>query len=97
MYEFFMTTYSIVLTALCGYVVHNLKEDKKRKQAQDDALCALLRANLIELHDKVMERGSVTVRELESFKGMFRAYRTLGGNGVVEHMDKDIEKLPIEN
>lgn len=97
MYELFMTTYSIVLTALCGYVVHNLKEDKKRKQAQGDALCALLRDRLIDLHDKVMERESITVRELEAFKGMYRAYRALGGNGVVEHMDKDIEKLPIEN
>lgn len=97
MYEFFMTTYSIVLTALCGYVVYNLKEDKKRKQAQGDALCALLRTNLIDLHDRVMARGSITIRELEAFKGMYRAYRALGGNGVVEHMDKDIDALPIEN
>ena len=97
MYELFMTTYSIVLTALCGYVVYNLKEDKKRKQAQGDALCALLRTNLIELHDKAMDRESIKARELEAFVGMYKAYKELGGNGVVEHMNHDVEKLPIEN
>ena len=108
MYELFMTTYSIVLTALCGYVVHNLKENKKeiqkekeRKQAQEkvqcDALRALLRKDLVELHARAMERGSITMGELESGKGMYKAYKALGGNGVVEHMDKDIDTLPIEN
>lgn len=103
MYDFFMTTYSIVLTALCGYVVYNMKEDKKEKKrkqamekAQGDALCALLRKNLVELHTKAMDRGSITMGELESGKGMYKAYKQLGGNGVVEHMDKDIDSLPIE-
>lgn len=108
MYDLFMTTYSIVLTALCGYVVYNLKENKKelreekeRRQAQEkaqcDALRALLRKNLVELHANAMQRGSITMGELESGKGMYTAYKALGGNGVVEHMDKDIDELPIEN
>lgn len=107
MWEFFITTYSIVLTALCGYVVYELKENKKaireeneRKQAQEQAQCdalrALLRKNLVDLHAIAMDRGSISVGELESGKGMYKAYKALGGNGVVEHMDKDIDSLPIE-
>lgn len=108
MWEIFLTTYSIVLTALCGYVVHELKENRKaikeeneRKQAQEQAQCdalrALLRKNLVDLHSKAMDKGSITLGDLESGKGMYKAYKALGGNGVVEHMDKDIDSLPIEN
>ena len=63
MEQFIYSTYTIVLpiivTALMGYVVWLLKNQKKDRDANSKGTMLLLRVQLIEYHDKYMMLGDI--------------------------------------
>lgn len=63
MEQFIYSTYTIVLpiivTALMGYVVWLLKNQKKDRDANSKGTMLLLRVQLIEYHDKYMRLGDI--------------------------------------
>ena len=89
MEQFIYSTYTIVLpiivTALMGYVVWLLKNQKKDRDANSKGTMLLLRVQLIEYHDKYMRLGSIP-----SY-----AYHKLGGNGMITKMMHEIEELHL--
>lgn len=107
MQDFFMTTYSLLVPPLIGYVIWLLKEQKKdsRIKAEADAKAqktlneatkCLLRVKLIEDHDKFMERGHIPSYALSNYEQMYEAYHELGGNGMIEAMHDEIRTLRME-
>ena len=96
MNEFLMTTYTISLPLVLGYIIWILKEQKKIRNANSEGTKCLLRVKLIEYHDKYMEKKSIPSYALRNWIEMFNAYIKLGGNGMIEVMDKEVRKLPIE-
>ena len=102
MSEFIMPTYTIVLTALMGYVVWLLKEQKAERKiddakqvAQANGIKTLLQIKLIEYHDRYMKEQSIPSYALQNFLMMYDAYHELGGNGMVTQMLADVKRLPI--
>lgn len=87
MEQFIYSTYTIVLpiivTALMGYVVWLLKNQKKDRDANSKGTMLLLRVQLIEYHDKYMRLGSIPSYAYENFYEMYNAYHKLGGNGMI--------------
>lgn len=96
MNEFLMTTYTISLPLVLGYIIWLLKEQKKIRNANSEGTKCLLRVKLIEYHDKYMEKKSIPSYALRNWIEMFNAYIKLDGNGMIEVMDKEVRKLPIE-
>ena len=86
MKDFFLQTYTaalpIILTALMGYAVWLLKNQKKDRDANSKGTMLLLRVQLIEYHDKYMKLGSIPSYAYENFMEMYEAYHELGGNGM---------------
>ena len=56
MNEFLMTTYTMALPIVLGYIVWLLKEQAKIRSANSEGTKCLLRVKLIEYHDKYMEK-----------------------------------------
>ena len=81
---------------MLGYIIWLLKEQKKIRSANSEGTKCLLRVKLIEYHDKYMEKKSIPSYALRNWIEMFNAYIKLGGNGMIEVMDKEVRKLPIE-
>lgn len=96
MNDFLMTTYTIALPIVLGYIVWLLKEGKGIRSANSEGTKCLLRVKLIEYHDKYMEKGSIPSYALRNWVEMYEAYKRLGGNGMVEGMDKEVHNLRIE-
>ena len=73
MEQFIYSTYTIVLpiivTALMGYVVWLLKNQKKDRDANSKGTMLLLRVQLIEYHDKYMRLGDIPSYAYENFIG----------------------------
>lgn len=71
MEQFIYSTYTIVLpiivTALMGYVVWLLKNQKKDRDANSKGTMLLLRVQLIEYHDKYMRLGDIPSYAYENF------------------------------
>lgn len=98
--------YPIVLTAVCGYIVWLLQEqrrdtkrDRAEAEAERKANCkgtrCLLRQQLIDYHDKYIDRGCISPHGYENLDEMITAYEGLGGNGKVRKMAEETKALPI--
>ena len=66
----------------------------KREEALVEGVRGLLRSQLIEYHDKYMERGYCPVYAKEAARRSYEAYHELGGNGVITKLYNDIIALP---
>lgn len=90
-----MQTYRIVLPIALGYIVWLLQNQKKSRDANSEGTKCLLRVKLIEYHDKYVEQGSIPSYALTNWIDMYNAYKGLGGNGMIEGMDKEVRNLTI--
>lgn len=69
-------------------------EQEERYKAVENGVQALLRANIISIYNKYMERGNIPIYERENIEHLYKEYKTLGGNGVVESLIEKLEDLP---
>lgn len=99
---------SVVSAMLVFILQHILRENarlkhekeatqEKREAALENGVVCLLRVKLIEYHAKYMNLSHITSNGLQNWLLMYDAYKALGGNGMVDHMKDEIERLHIEN
>lgn len=86
----------IVLTALMGYIVWLLKNQKKDRSANSKGTMLLLRVQLIHYHDKYTALGEIPSYAYQNFIDMYEAYHKLGGNGMVTKMKEEIDELHLK-
>lgn len=96
MQEIIKDVFSIVMSGVMGYIVWMLKTQKRDRDANSKGTMLLLRVQLIEYHEKWMEREYITKHGLENFVEMYDAYHALGGNGMVTKLLEEVKKLPIK-
>ncbi len=94
--DILMTTYSVTLPILLGYIVWLLKNQKKDRDANSKGTMLLLRVQLIEYHDKYTQKGSIPSYAYDNFEEMYEAYHALGGNGMVTKMHEEINELHLK-
>ena len=52
--------------------------------------------SLLKQHKEYMDQGFITFNQYETFKRQFDSYKAMGGNGVIDKLFEDIDKLPME-
>ena len=92
----YTTALPIILTALMGYIVWLLKNQKKDRDANSNGTKMLLRVQLIDYHDKYMAKGEIPSYAYENFCEMYEAYHALGGNSMVTKMYDEIQDLHLK-
>lgn len=99
---------SVVSTILGSILLSMYKENKRLKQDQEkkrtdrdkaieDGLQCILRKHLMDEHEAWVAKGYITPHALENGLAMYRAYKKLGGNGMIDHMEEEIQELPIKD
>lgn len=91
--------------AILAYVIQSLMKenrclheaDRKKEKALADGVTCLLRVKLIEYHSKYTQADRVSSHGYENWFEMYRVYKELGGNGMVEHMKEEMDELRIKN
>ena len=73
------------------------KAESERSTAIENGLVCILRKHLMDEHELWMARGYITPHALESGIAMYKAYKALGGNGMIDHMEEEIQNLPIKD
>ena len=73
------------------------EEQKKRATALEDGVVCILRKHLMDEHELWTAKGFITPKALESGLLMYKAYKSLGGNGMIDHMEEEIQQLPIKD
>ena len=106
MEDLFTQVVVAIVTAMCGYIVWLLKDIRKQakvrdereeieKQANRKGTRCLLRQQIIDYHDRYIERGEITPHGYENLIEMAEEYEALGGNGKVKKMVLELKELPI--
>ena len=100
--------FSIVSGVITGMLLFMwqsaVKENRKHKQKKTDrdealaeGMVCILRKHLMDEHEKWMSKEYITSTALENGLAMYHAYKGLGGNGMIDHMNDDIAELPVRD
>ena len=98
----------VAATVLAFVLKETIRENKRLKQekaeqksqhekALEEGVVCILRKHLMDEHEIWMTKGYITSKALESGLLMYKAYKALGGNGMIDHMEEEIQTLPIRN
>lgn len=85
-----------IIIAGGGICITWLRTKFKEHEALNKGLCALLRNDIIQLHDKYMEKEYIPIYALDNVLKMYDAYHALGGNGTVTKLVEELKELPTE-
>lgn len=106
-----ITACGAIILSLVNMIVSTLLNNrKKRKEELNEQTDVIFkRLNLLELstqailrdrlyaeHSKLMRRGRATYDEKNNFENMYKNYHTLGSNGVMDVIRKEVEYLPTK-
>lgn len=75
----------------------NEEQKTQHENAIENGIRCILRKHLMDEHAYWMDKGYITPTALESGLAMYRAYKMLGGNGMIDHMEEEIQELPIRD
>ena len=100
-----VSIFSSVVSAMLIFVLQSsIKENRSLKQKKADreealaeGMVCVLRKHLMDEHEKWMEKKYITSTALENGLAMYHAYKGLGGNGMIDHMNDDISGLPVKD
>ena len=84
------------LAAVVGAVAAQTRRRSTREEALEQGLRALMRAQLIELHEKYVAEGrqcSVDIKEQAT--SIYQAYHSLGGNGTGTHLYNELMEAHV--
>ncbi len=80
-------------------ITHKMKKNDK----EDERITALTEANKLLMQDKVrylggkfIEEKKISLENKEMLDAMHKSYKKLGGNGKLDTVMHEVEKLPIE-
>nr|DAV19437.1 MAG TPA: hypothetical protein [Bacteriophage sp.] len=73
-----------------------IEAEKQLREKNSKGTMLLLRAQLIEYHDKYIELGEIPSYIYDNSNDMYDVYHSLGGNGMVTKMKQEIEELHLK-
>lgn len=77
-----------------GCMAKKYRKMQRRQQATELGVQALLRAQIIHIYNKYMDRGELPIYERENIDGLIKQYVNLGGNGIVPGLVERLYALP---
>ena len=87
----------IIVWVLKSYIADLKKYREKREveeKAKDDLLLGLARCSLLENYYKCEKEGVYPMQNREVYGTLFKAYKTCGGNGVIDQLAIKLQALP---
>ena len=84
------------LGVLTGWMATRWRITRRRESAMQDGMRILLRARLIDIHERYVEQGEeCPVDVKEEADEAYHAYHALGGNGTGTHLHDEIMNAHI--
>lgn len=68
----------------------------EQREAERTIILAMSRTMLIDNYEKCMAKGCYTVEEREVYHKLYEAYKSDGGNSVIDDIAPRIRRLPLE-
>lgn len=98
-----LNTISICLSIVCSglvvarTVVKPLKKLLKLQEKQTNGVTCLLRKDILDLVNKANSQGFIYEDEIEELRKLYKNYKNLDGNGIVDRVIDKAFNVPIKN
>ena len=86
---------SVIFAIKCLW--NKVKKQSCVQDAVQKGVQALLRANIISLYNKYIEKGYLPIYERENLQHLYDEYKLLLGNGVIDNLKDKLDELPTES
>lgn len=87
---------------IMAIVMAALQRHWKKKDDKNDAIKALVNAQKVVMVDRVrhlggkyIQNGEIALEDKETLHDMYAAYKSLGGNGHLETVMHEVDRLPV--
>lgn len=84
-----------VVTALAAYVRKELGDFRKEHRILLESQRNQLKASIVQIYERALERGYITAMELETLNRMADSYFALGGNHYIHAVVKQANAMEI--
>lgn len=88
-------TFSTIIF-LIGYLYKKIIEYKKLMNATKNGVQALLKAKIIEKYNDYNIIGKMTIYDKETVNLLYNEYKNLNGNGVIDKLFDELQKIPLK-
>lgn len=95
--EFAFTLIVTFLSFLIKRLYSKLKQELTTQKLLKEGMIAMLHDRIYQLCTKFIEKGEITVDELENLEYMYKSYNNLGGNGTGTALFNRCKDLKIVN
>lgn len=68
----------------------------EQREAERTIILAMSRTMLLDNYEKCMDKGFYTLEEREVYHKLYEAYKSDGGNSIIDEIAPRIRRLPIE-
>jgi len=72
------------------------REAMERREAERVIILAISRTMLLNNYEKCMDKGYYTLEEREVYRKLYEAYKSDGGNSIIDEIAPRIRALPME-
>ena len=96
----YLVTIIVAMFGAAGFwtLISNIYQNKKEKKScEREMLLGLGHDKLLYLCRKYLAQGYISAEQHENLLYLFHPYKGLGGNGTIEHLMGEINKLPIKD
>ena len=69
---------------------------RQQREAERVIILAMSRTMLLDNYEKCMRKGCYTVEEREVYHKLYEAYKSDGGNSIIDEIAPRIRRLPLE-
>lgn len=85
------------LGVVIGWLAKNLKAQRKRQEALERGVQAMLRSQMINYYNKwFVDKGYAPIWVKDNFENVWTQYEALGENGVMDKIHEEFMSLPTE-
>ncbi|MEG0137946.1 MAG: hypothetical protein RRY22_00295 [Bacilli bacterium] len=79
-----------------AFVFKRLLTYKDNIENINDGMKSILRIKISENYEKIIEKNCITLYDKEGVMDMYECYKKLGGNGFIDELIENINKIPIK-
>lgn len=72
------------------------RKKTKQREAERVIILAMSRTMLLDNYEKCVDKGYYTLEEREVYHKLYEAYKSDGGNSIIDEIAPRIRRLPIE-
>lgn len=85
-----------IMVSVIGYLCKKIIEYHKLIETTRRGVQTLLKCQIIEKYDEYHRRGFVSLYDREIISELYIEYKNLGGNGLINKLVEDIEKVSLK-